>query len=69
MIGGYVDGIRVYSRTGKIANAIGLKKGRRIEINTVQRIGFFLGELSIPGYRNLQQYYSLLALVGQTRSL
>jgi hypothetical protein len=35
MIGGYVDGIRVYSRTGKIANAIGLKKGRRIEIYTV----------------------------------
>jgi hypothetical protein len=33
MIGGYVDGIRVCSRTGKIANAIGLKKVRRMEIN------------------------------------
>jgi hypothetical protein len=30
-----LDGIRVCSRTGKIAIAIGLKKVKRIEIHTV----------------------------------
>jgi hypothetical protein len=35
MVGGYVDGIRVCSRTRKIANAIGLKNVGTRQIKTL----------------------------------